>query len=487
MLNKRFFIVSVIAALVFVISDSIFSYYQFTDFCLDGDLSSIVAPCKAYSKILHNPLGTSIFLNHERYAATNRFFLHWSIYLYFNKAPLFLQSLGVSPIESIYMACALIKISVQLLFVLILSMIVKQLSSQRNIYILFLSVIFLSLFQTNGYDGQMGIIDKSAVYFFAYGLPMLVFLFFLYSYIYYYVNKKMLGNRWLTMILLLFLGYIIPFDGSLMCGIVSVFLLVLILSILITQIRKHRKKGIIQTFEIVSNVPVQLSLPLVVIGFFSLYSFYIGTFNMENEWVFLSISERYKLLPLGLFYILTKRLGFPILIILSTVNTFFVFKNASVEIVVKLKFVLKSLAFFALVYVLLLPLGGYRSYRMYIIRYDTFIPVTICFFLYYAYSTLIVIQIANYRFKLLFISILILCISIFTLVDANREYQNENEKKAFMILSHSQTNNVDLNCNCNVFSWEPPVNYSSSYESALLLKRWHVTKSVILYRTKINK
>ena len=487
MLNKRFLIVTIIAALVFIISDSIFSYCQFTDFSLDGDLSGTVAPCKAYSKILQNPLGTSVFLKHERYAATNRFFLHWSVYSYFNKAPLFLQSLGVSPIESIYMSCALIKIFVQLLLVLILSMIVKQLSSQRNIYILFLSVIFLSLFQTNGYDGQMGIIDRSAVYFFAYGLPMLVFLIFLYPYIYYYVNKKMLGNKWLTMILLLFLGFIIPFDGSLMCGIASVFLLVLFLSILFYQIKKYRGKAFIKMFEFVCNIPIQLSIPLVVVGFFSLYSFYLGTFNVENDWAILSISERYKLLPLGLFYILTKRLGFPVLIIFSTINTFIVLKNASGEIVGRLKFVLKSLAFFALIYVLFLPLGGYRSYRMYIIRYDTFIPVTLCIFLFYAYSSLLAINIAKRKIKILLISVLILSVGFFTIVDAKREYQNEYEKKAFMILSHSRSNKVDFDCNCNVFSWEPLDDYNYSYESALLLKRWHVTKSVILYRTKINK
>ena len=481
MLKKHLFSIFVIIALIYIVADSVFSYKQFGDFCLDSDISNISVPCKAYSTILENPLGLSIFTNHDRYAATNRFFLHWSSYLYFNKMPLFLQSLGVNPISSVYMAFALLKLFSQLIYVLILSLIVKQLTFLHKLHIPFIAVLFLCLFQTNGYDGQMGLIDKSISYFFSYGLPILVFLLYLYPYVYYFSNKKTLGNKWVNLFLLLILSYIIPFQGSLMCGIISVFLFTALILIFTSQYKKNGKfSDILLYFK---NLPIELTLPLIVIGIFSLYSFYLGTFNAENDWVSLSITERYKRLPMGLFLILTKRLGFPILIIISLINSLYIIKNAPDETVERFKTVLKSLALFSLLYLLFLPLGGYRSYREYIIRFDTFIPVTICIFIFYVYSSVTSVQIASAKVKIIFIAMLAISVAIFTIADCKREYQNSCEKTQLLVLSKTKSNAINLRCDCTVFNWIAFSDYDRSKESAIMLYRWHVTDHVILYKT----
>ena len=41
-----------------------------------------------------------------------------------------------------------------------------------------------------------------------------------------------------------------------------------------------------------------------------LYSLFIGLNNAENEWATLPLAERYGRLPLGVYYMLTSKLGF---------------------------------------------------------------------------------------------------------------------------------------------------------------------------------
>ena len=59
---------------------------------------------------------------------------------------------------------------------------------------------------------------------------------------------------------------------------------------------------------------------------------------------------------------------------------------------------LKFIGLFALIYLLLLPLGGYREYRPYIIRRDTFMPIWMLLFFFYGITTLHIVK--NVRMKL---------------------------------------------------------------------------------------
>ena len=54
-----------------------FSFYQYYETMLDGDLLAVVLPTEPYKKVLADPLGTSVILNHEIYNVPNRFFAHW--------------------------------------------------------------------------------------------------------------------------------------------------------------------------------------------------------------------------------------------------------------------------------------------------------------------------------------------------------------------------------------------------------------------------
>jgi hypothetical protein len=49
--------------------------------------------------------------------------------------------------------------------------------------------------------------------------------------------------------------------------------------------------------------------------------------------------------------------------------------------------ILMWIGIFTFMYIMLLPFGGYRPYRPRIIRYDTFMPVTIALIYYFGAST----------------------------------------------------------------------------------------------------
>jgi hypothetical protein len=103
-----------------------------------------------------------LLLEGERYAAPNRFFAHWTMAHYFRHVPLALQSF-LSPIDSVYAAAALAKTAIQLLLIWLLA-----------------AAVITPLFQTFGYNGLMGVIDKSVTFTFFFALPMgLLLLFFL--------------------------------------------------------------------------------------------------------------------------------------------------------------------------------------------------------------------------------------------------------------------------------------------------------------------
>lgn len=90
---------------ILLLSDLGYSFYQFYQMPLDGDLIPIVVPSIHYQKVLTDPFGLSVLLNDEVYAAPNRFFVHWAMTHYFSKFPLLLQYF-LSPINSLYFAAA---------------------------------------------------------------------------------------------------------------------------------------------------------------------------------------------------------------------------------------------------------------------------------------------------------------------------------------------------------------------------------------------
>src|SRR6476659_6145027 len=102
-MNKRFWCALV---MVLVAADLLFTYWQNYQLPLDGDLVPTVFPAPWYSQVLHDPFGWAVLTKNATYAATNRFFAHAGMGLYWKQVPRLLQHF-TTPINSLYAASAL--------------------------------------------------------------------------------------------------------------------------------------------------------------------------------------------------------------------------------------------------------------------------------------------------------------------------------------------------------------------------------------------
>jgi hypothetical protein len=137
---------------------------------------------------------------------------------------------------------------------------------------------------------------------------------------------------------------------------------------------------------------------------------------------------------------------------------------------------LKWFFILSFVYILLLPLGGYRSYRFYIIRMDTIMPVTLGMMLFYSFSTFHIIKNVLFRGKVIYYTAVIIFSGIFINADTTTEKQNICEKNALEKISQSKEEIILLDNGCSVMSWGPTKNYRDSEVKTELLRVGGVTK-----------
>jgi len=102
--------------------------------------------------------------------------------------------------------------------------------------------------------------------------------------------------------------------------------------------------------------------------------------------------DLYLRLPIGIYYLLTQKLGFPILLLILAINSLIIrYKINTPEGKTILK-LFKWIGLFALIYILFLPFGGYRDYRPNILRYDTILPITISLVFIFAKTTIFILR-----------------------------------------------------------------------------------------------
>jgi hypothetical protein len=145
---------------------------------------------------------------------------------------------------------------------------------------------------------------------------------------------------------------------------------------------------------------------------------------------------------------------------------------------------LRWVGLFALVYSLLLPLGGYRPYRPYILNHDSILPITVALVAFYGLSTnYLVVQLRGRSRRWYGMAALALA---FIYLNADRRlYPSDNnirERAALALLAQAgPAPVVRLPTNCTVLSWQPITEPLNSVTCAELLEYWHVTKGRKLY------
>jgi hypothetical protein len=468
----------------FLIADIGYSFLQFYGTPLDGDMAGGIVPSKDVEAIFDSPLGGDVILKNKSYPNPNRFFSHFLFKEYFSLAPHFIQKFA-NPIDSIYLSCAISKTLVQLALIILLAMAISGTGNILKMEFIVAAVLVTPLFQANGYRGYMGIIDSSATYTFFYALPCGLLLLYFTPFIsqYYHFNKP--SQTLFGKIIWMAFAIVICLSGPLNPGI-SIICSILIISVNTGKNYSHSvKTGIIKKIlASVKLIPKNYWYFLLPLCLLSIYSLYIGRYNSIDIANRNSLKVLYLKLPAGIYYTFFQKLGFPVLFSIIILNALFIgnkFKNKEAY---KILNMIKWIGVFALIYILLLPLGGYRTYRPYILRYDTIMPITLSLMFLFGVTTLFLFKTISSRQKIWYIPLIALVLIIFTNADKPGFDSNNCEKHALREISESPGKIVPLKNDCTVLSWVKINKPEDSELNAQLLMKWGITKSLKLYYNK---
>ena len=279
---------------------------------------------------------------------------------------------------------------------------------------------------------------------------------------------------------MLLLSVVLAFNGPVIIGTVLVLLL---------GVGLHAAGGRLRrpAAERLRRLPWRVLLLWGWLGALCVYSLYLGRNNTENlSTTIRSLSEHYHLLPTGVRRTLANHLGMPLLVLgcLANVQLIRRLLPASAE-TQRIRQLLRWLGLFALVYVLLLPLGGYRSYRPYILHHDLVLPITVSLVIFYGLSASCLLGQLSARSRRWYALATVVVACIYLNADRHlyaEESGNRPERRALALLAHAGPGPVvRLPESCTVLTWDPVTEPLSSLTSAGLLAYWRVTPGRKLY------
>lgn len=472
----------------FVALDLAFTCWQSYQMPMDGDLVAIVLPAPWYAPVLHDPFGWAALTKHEVYAAPNRFFAHAAMGGYWKTVPRLLHSL-TNPISSLYAAGALFTTVVQALVLLLLAAYVRQAmagtaAGRGSFWVA--AALLVPLFQTNGYNEQMGITNRAVTYTFFYALPMGLLLLLLWPFYRAACRQQPLRVGWMQAVLLLGLMVVIAFNGPVATASVAIVLLGIALAWTWEQVQARRHGAGAATGGVSSWLSGQAMGLLGTLGALCLYSIYIGRNNSENNHDH-SLGELYRLLPVGVVKMMAWQAGLPILAGLLLLNYFLVNKLTLPSVArQRVLLLLRWVAFFAVMYVLLLPFGGYRSYRPYLLRNDSALPVLLTLLFAYGLTTYYLLFQLTGRLRAGYLGAVLVVGVFFMYADRKVHLPDDNgcERWSLDQLSRAPEPVVQLSTFCNVLSWSPIGEASQSDYNAQMLQYWGITPVKKLYYNK---
>lgn len=458
---------------VFLLSDLSYSFIQHFNMPLDGDMAGGIVPETDVNRVLSDPLGLRVLTENAVYANPNRFFAHWTFFVYFNTVPVWLQH-WFTPVDSVYMACALAKIAVQLVLLFVLARFISG-TWKLSVKFLLAAVLIEPLFQTNGYRSYMGIIDPSVTYTFFYALPCALLLLY-FKGLFVLMDGRNRYSFWQLggiSILLALLAFFTILNGPLNPGIMLVSNVVLFY--FAYWCKACREEWKVFNAGRLFGVNRWGLFFLVFTSLLSLYALYIGRNNaifVPSEMI--PVSERYTRLPVGLLHILTQKLGVPVLILSLIINAVLLKRKVPGAETDRFMWQLKGILVFVLLYIALLPLGGYKAYRFNILRYDTFMPVTLLLMFAYGRSAWLLFTAFRDRLRYAYAGFCVLLILIYTLADEPEFGKNRRERHALSVMAVSPDKTDVLMQSGEVLLWHGSVGNGNPKLTRRLLEKWHI-------------
>ncbi len=451
-----------IGLLLFVFCDLGYTFWQHYRAPLDGDLAGIVVPSDHYQTVLEHPLGWNAIAQDTSYAAPNRYVIHRAMHTWFRVGPRLFDTFA-DPIRSVYLTSAFAKTLAHAVLLWLLAWFVTAFTPRGPRTIWLAAAILTPLFQTNGaLKNTLSVVDLAPTYAFFYAWPAVLLLLYLRPWVRWWLDRP--TPRW-EYALGWFLALVLPFSGPLVPGIVGVLCLLLCGRWLWLRLR-HRE---------IKLPAYAFSLLILAIG--CLYSLYVGCFNTEAASP-IGLWERYQRIPQGLWQLLTNKLGLSLLLI-TTLAQYIWIHRSDQRIPRSARLLLRGMLWFSLLYILLLPLGGYRDYRPLVVRRDTLLPVYMCLFWAWAYSTLFILATSGgfsaFRQKAYAAFIGLVCL-YFTLADEPGFRQNARQRDALYTIYRSEEAVVPVNDDCRVLHWDPIYDPPFSEIPSRALELWGIAK-----------
>jgi hypothetical protein len=467
--------------LLFLLLDISYSFYQNLNTSLLGDIADIGLPTKENQEVLNDPLGFEVAFQHKSYIGAGRFFAHWSFYNYYRIAPFIFQSIS-TPIESIYLSAAFAKTAIQLMLIMAIAAFIYYSQEKDKQNFLFSMVLIAPLFQIEGFNRYMNIIDKSIVYTFFYPLFLgflAIYLLFFFKSLY---NQQPTKFGIGTQIFLLIFSFIISLSCPLNPGIILIAFPLILLTNLYHHFQHISNESFIQKIAIAfSKIDRKTLFLFSIICFFCLYSLYLSRSHSDNFNLETSLMQRYAHLPAGLYFVLFSKLGFPLLLFLLIINVFLLKKQGENIQAKQVLNLLKWLGIFAILYILLLPLGGARVYRPNIIRGDTFMPVTLVMIFAYAFSTHFLVNTISGKIKNGYFAGIAVFLFVFTISDEPNINNNACERAAMKEISEAKDSVVLLHSDCPVMAWNKLVLPEHSITMSKMFQYWGITQKNTLF------
>ncbi|AII52284.1 hypothetical protein [Hymenobacter sp. APR13] len=462
--------------ILFVLLDLAFTFFQANQLPLEGDMIDIVLPGPLCRQVLQDPFGWAVLTRNEVYVAPNRFFAHAAMSGYFKTVPFALQRL-LPPIGSVYAACALFGVAVQALLLYVLAVYNTGSYSLRRWQPWAAAALLVPLFQLGGYNDQMGILDRAITYTFFYAFPMALLLLLLLPFYLAARRGEPLRLSWPRRLALVALMVVLAFNGAIITGVVAVLFFGIGMHWLRQQWQAGARFGLGQWLSRVRQLPV---LPVALLGIFTLlclYSLYIGRNELEGTEHTLPLLERYARIPSGIWWLM-RRPGLPVLLAATLLNVWLIRRRLPVSDESRLvQQVLLGLGLFSLVYVLLLPLGGYREYRPLIIRRDSIMPLLLGLMFLYGISTLLLLRQLPRQPQRRYLAWVLVVSAFFMLSDQpTLTNNNDCERASLARLAASPEPVVRLGEGCTVAAWWKINAPQYSETSAQLIQYWGITK-----------
>lgn len=451
-------------ALVLLSADLGLAFFQYYTTPMDGDMAAGILPNWDVQMIFDDPFGAGVILGGEGHPNPNRVVAHWLFMEYYQHSPILLQSF-TDPISSVYLASAIAKLLCHIAFLLLISFVALPgpMCTTRNVL---MSMAMLSpLVQFKGFNWSMGLVANSPAYLFFYAVPCIWLFAAVLSY------RSLLHGRasmWRT----LSLGascVLLPFSGPLVPGLILIMAATFV---------AHRWASDQRSSTPVPRVPLVMLVVAVVL---SAYSLYLGTFNTSYEEGIPTVWERYDRLPMGIMDVLGHDIALTLLLLTASVNAGLLWSTGGHQGRALLRAHVPWLVV-AVLYIVLIPLGGWRPYRDNLLRSDTLLPVTFLLLCIVA-SGCWAVQRLPHGWRGLHLTAALAGVAVFVNGDLHFNVANACERRALEAIRAASGPEAVLKERCGVMSWDGGTPGAAGSElNARLLKMWRVTDRYRTYR-----